>query len=176
MPDKPDALDEAMGAGGQGDATPAACAPGGHQRPADVPNRQAEKDMRRVPADQEKRVYAALAGMESNPFGGDIRRLDGNLPGWRRRVGEWRIRFTVDTGGRGVARAAARECVQTLAFYRPTNVMARKDEDGRQVVKHGKLSWRLRWDWTDPGTGERKHEYLTFLRNQERGRGQMDRS
>jgi mRNA-degrading endonuclease RelE of RelBE toxin-antitoxin system len=32
--------------------------------------------------------------MRQNPFGGDIRKLQG-LPGFRRRVGNWRILFEI---------------------------------------------------------------------------------
>ena len=33
--------------------------------------------------------------MEENPFQGDVRKLQGGLEGFRRRVGDWRIFFDV---------------------------------------------------------------------------------
>ena len=52
----------------------------------------ARKSLKRVPAGDKARILAALADMEENPFQGDIRKLQG-LPGYRRRVGDWRIMF-----------------------------------------------------------------------------------
>ncbi len=50
----------------------------------------ARKSLDRVPERDQRRVLAALREMQQNPFGGDIRRLQG-LSGFRRRVGNWRI-------------------------------------------------------------------------------------
>ena len=63
---------------------------------------RADKDMRHIAADHAQRVTEALKGMQANPYQGDVRRLEGKLPGWRRRVGEWRIRFVVDEDARAV--------------------------------------------------------------------------
>jgi len=52
----------------------------------------ARKSLSRVPAADHKRIMAALAEMQQNPFDGDVRKLQG-LPGFRRRVGNWRIFF-----------------------------------------------------------------------------------
>jgi mRNA-degrading endonuclease RelE of RelBE toxin-antitoxin system len=54
----------------------------------------ARKSLERVPASDRKRILAAPGQMEANPFQGDIRKLQG-LPGFRRRVGNWRILFEV---------------------------------------------------------------------------------
>ena len=54
----------------------------------------ATKSLKRIPADDKKRILAALTEMEQDPFRGDIRKLQG-LPGFRRRVGNWRIMFEV---------------------------------------------------------------------------------
>jgi mRNA-degrading endonuclease RelE of RelBE toxin-antitoxin system len=43
--------------------------------------------------------------MEQNPFQGDLRKLQG-LPGFRRRVGDWRILFEVIPENRHVVVAA----------------------------------------------------------------------
>jgi mRNA-degrading endonuclease RelE of RelBE toxin-antitoxin system len=54
----------------------------------------ARKALKRVPAGDRSRILAALGDMQQNPFQGDIRKLQG-LPGFRRRVGNWRILFEV---------------------------------------------------------------------------------
>ncbi len=54
----------------------------------------ARKSLDRIPARDRKRVVTALAEMQRNPFEGDIRKLQG-LPGFRRRIGSWRIFFEV---------------------------------------------------------------------------------
>jgi mRNA-degrading endonuclease RelE of RelBE toxin-antitoxin system len=54
----------------------------------------ARKALKRVPTGDRTRILAALGEMEHNPFQGDIRKLQG-LPGFRRRVGNWRIFFEV---------------------------------------------------------------------------------
>ncbi len=52
----------------------------------------ARKSLKHVPAGDRKRILAVLDEMQRNPFQGDIRKLQG-LPGFRRRVGSWRILF-----------------------------------------------------------------------------------
>jgi mRNA-degrading endonuclease RelE of RelBE toxin-antitoxin system len=47
-----------------------------------------------VPTVDKTRILAALAEIQEDPFQGDIRKLQG-LPGFRRRVGNWRIFFEV---------------------------------------------------------------------------------
>ena len=54
----------------------------------------ARKSLKRVPASDKTRILATLSEMQQNPFQGDIRELQG-LPGFRRRVGDWRILFEV---------------------------------------------------------------------------------
>jgi mRNA-degrading endonuclease RelE of RelBE toxin-antitoxin system len=54
----------------------------------------ARKSLKRIPVDDKTRILAALAELQKNPFQGDIRKLQG-LPGFRRRVGSWRIFFEV---------------------------------------------------------------------------------
>ena len=54
----------------------------------------ARKSFSRVLGADHKRILAALEEMQRDPFGGDIRKLQG-LPGFRRRVGSWRIFFEV---------------------------------------------------------------------------------
>jgi len=66
---------------------------------------QARKALDRIPKADQKRVLAALGQMQQNPFGGDIRKLQG-LPGFRRRIGNWRILFEVIPEVRNVVIAA----------------------------------------------------------------------
>jgi mRNA interferase RelE/StbE len=54
----------------------------------------AKKALKRVPTTDRTRILSALGEMQQNPFQGDIRKLQG-LPGFRRRVGNWRILFEV---------------------------------------------------------------------------------
>jgi len=65
----------------------------------------ARKSLKRIPADDKARIMAALATMQEDPFQGDIRKLQG-LPGFRRRVGNWRILFEVVIERRHVVIAA----------------------------------------------------------------------
>jgi len=65
----------------------------------------ARRSLKRIPARDRTRILAALAEMQENPFQGDIRKLQG-LPGFRRRVGNWRILFEVIPERRHVAVAA----------------------------------------------------------------------
>ena len=58
----------------------------------------AEKDLRRLPRDRRDRLERAIDEMEQGPFAGDVVALKG--PEWkgrfRKRVGPYRIIFTVD--------------------------------------------------------------------------------
>jgi mRNA-degrading endonuclease RelE of RelBE toxin-antitoxin system len=58
----------------------------------------AEKDLQRLPRDRQARIERAIDEMEENPFAGDVKPLKG--PEWkgryRKRVGPYRIIFTVD--------------------------------------------------------------------------------
>ena len=65
----------------------------------------ARKSLKRIPAGDKKRILAALAEMQHDPFRGDIRRVQG-LSGFRRRVGDWRILFEVMPEPRQVVIAA----------------------------------------------------------------------
>ena len=64
---------------------------------------RAERDLRRVGADHAERIHEALSSMEADPYQGDVRQVIGRHRGqWRRRVGEWRIRFALDVENRRV--------------------------------------------------------------------------
>ena len=56
----------------------------------------AESARRRIPVRERRRVDAALLEMEEDPLSGDITKLRGSYEGsYRRRVGDWRLIFTI---------------------------------------------------------------------------------
>jgi mRNA-degrading endonuclease RelE of RelBE toxin-antitoxin system len=59
--------------------------------------RPAENVLRRVPAVDRKRIDAAFSEMCVNPFAGDVKSLRGTKGALRRRVGDWRILYDIDT-------------------------------------------------------------------------------
>jgi mRNA-degrading endonuclease RelE of RelBE toxin-antitoxin system len=65
----------------------------------------ARKSFKRIPASDKTRILSALAEMQQDPFQGDIRKLQG-LPGFRRRVGNWRVMFDLILEERRVVVAA----------------------------------------------------------------------
>jgi mRNA interferase RelE/StbE len=65
----------------------------------------ARKQLTRFPAKDQKKISDALRSLSNNPFSGDIIRLEGTDNRWRRRVGNYRIFFAVDTTNRMVASA-----------------------------------------------------------------------
>lgn len=68
----------------------------------------AEKDFKRLPRDRQARLERAIDDMEVNPFSGDVKPLKG--PQWkgryRKRVGPYRVIFTVDHETKRVAVSA----------------------------------------------------------------------
>jgi len=57
----------------------------------------AQKDFRKLPVNDRRRVKAALIAMQAEPFSGDIQRLRGQPTAWRRRVGNYRIIYDLYT-------------------------------------------------------------------------------
>jgi mRNA interferase RelE/StbE len=72
----------------------------------------ARKSLKRIPAGDKTRILSALAEMQQDPFQGDIRKLQG-LPGFRRRVGNWRILFEVALERRQIVVAAVERRTST---------------------------------------------------------------
>lgn len=58
---------------------------------------QARADVRRLDQPTVRRIFAALHRFAESGTG-DIRRLRGNTDEMRLRVGDWRVRFTEETG------------------------------------------------------------------------------
>lgn len=53
----------------------------------------AEKQLRHIPRKDGERIALAIDGMEINPFGGDIVKLGGEDNVWRKRIGNYRIKY-----------------------------------------------------------------------------------
>ena len=53
------------------------------------------KQIARFPAKDQLRIESAIRAMADDPFGGDTRKLEGFSNRWRRRVGDYRVLFTV---------------------------------------------------------------------------------
>jgi mRNA interferase RelE/StbE len=66
----------------------------------------AQKQLTGFPAKDQKRIAAALWSMSEDPFSGDIIKLEGANNCWRRRVGNYRIFFAVDTATKTMAVSA----------------------------------------------------------------------
>ena len=56
----------------------------------------ARKEVAGFPAKAQDRIVTALVGMADDPFAGDIIKLEGESNRWRRRIGSYRIFFSVD--------------------------------------------------------------------------------
>ncbi len=62
----------------------------------------AEKDLRKIPHNEQERIRIAMRDFGSDPTQGDVRKLQGKPDEWRLRVGDWRIRFAFDGGTRSI--------------------------------------------------------------------------
>ena len=66
--------------------------------------RHASKALKKLPEPTKSRIVRALDEMEKDPFDGDIKALSGKWKGYfRKRVGAYRILYTVDTEVRVVS-------------------------------------------------------------------------
>jgi mRNA interferase RelE/StbE len=57
----------------------------------------AQKQIARFPAKDQERIGAAIRMLAHDPFSGDVLKLEGMGQRWRRRVGNYRIFFSVDS-------------------------------------------------------------------------------
>jgi mRNA-degrading endonuclease RelE of RelBE toxin-antitoxin system len=55
--------------------------------------KKALKKLKRVPKNDQRRVFEALEEMKINPFHGDVKPIQGIENLWRRRIGAYRIYF-----------------------------------------------------------------------------------
>jgi mRNA-degrading endonuclease RelE of RelBE toxin-antitoxin system len=60
----------------------------------------ARKDLKKLPSPDQVRIESALDAMQSDPFSGDIKRLQPS--GWRRRIGNYRIFYDLDVDERRI--------------------------------------------------------------------------
>jgi mRNA-degrading endonuclease RelE of RelBE toxin-antitoxin system len=63
----------------------------------------AQKQLAKFPAKDQDKIAAALLAMSSDPLSGDIVKPEGEQNRWRRRVGSYRIFFSVEKVARIVA-------------------------------------------------------------------------
>ena len=57
----------------------------------------AQKQVAKFPVKDQERIGVAVSAMADDPFAGDIVKLGGEGNRWRRRVGSYRIFFSVDS-------------------------------------------------------------------------------
>ena len=55
----------------------------------------ARKYLKRIPRKDYRRIEIALEGLQYDPHGGDVERLEGGEDIWRRRVGAYRIFYEI---------------------------------------------------------------------------------
>jgi mRNA-degrading endonuclease RelE of RelBE toxin-antitoxin system len=60
----------------------------------------ARKGLKKLPSPDQVRIESALDAMQSDPFSGDIKRLQPS--GWRRRIGNYRIFYDLDVDERRI--------------------------------------------------------------------------
>ena len=58
--------------------------------------RSAERQLRKLSESNQQRVARALAGLATNPFPSQSRKITGTQDVWRIRVGSYRILYSVD--------------------------------------------------------------------------------
>jgi mRNA interferase RelE/StbE len=61
---------------------------------------RAEKDLKRLPTNEQARIRTAIDNLTAFPKQGDFKKLQGNIDEWRLRVGDWRVRFRADFDAR----------------------------------------------------------------------------
>ena len=54
------------------------------------------KDLERIPSPDQDRLMTAIEQLPLNPFAGDIEKMKGEENMWRRRVGAYRIFYTLN--------------------------------------------------------------------------------
>lgn len=60
----------------------------------------AQKQLRKIPARERDRIATAIRAMATDPFQGDVIKLEGEESRYRRRVGSYRIFFRADQPSR----------------------------------------------------------------------------
>ena len=68
--------------------------------------KSARKKLAKFPAKDRSRILEGLESMAADPFSGDIIKLEDKGDRWRRRIGEYRVFFSVDKPSRVVVISA----------------------------------------------------------------------
>lgn len=58
--------------------------------------RAAENDLRRLPRTIFQRINFHILALQDNPYSSGVKKLQGNLVGWRIRVSNYRVVYTID--------------------------------------------------------------------------------
>ena len=61
---------------------------------------QAEKELKRLPVRDQARVRTAIDTLATAPRRADVRKPRGSTDEWRLRVGDWRVRFRMDSAAK----------------------------------------------------------------------------
>lgn len=59
--------------------------------------KSASKELRRFPKKDAEKIFKVLVALPSNPYAGDMEKMEGEDGVWRRRVGQYRILYHLDT-------------------------------------------------------------------------------
>jgi len=70
--------------------------------------KRAEKDILALSPNMRRRVAEKIYKFKENPFPAASKRLKGGLVGYRLRVGDWRVFYTVDEDSRTVVISAVK--------------------------------------------------------------------
>jgi len=64
--------------------------------------RNAERDLKKLPKDMFDRVLLGIKSLAQNPKPHRVRKIVGSKNGWRIRIGDYRVIYEVDEEGRAV--------------------------------------------------------------------------
>ncbi len=62
-----------------------------------IVNSSVRKTLKRIPRPDAERIVKILEELTANPYAGDIRKMEGTDDTWRRRIGEYRMKYEVRT-------------------------------------------------------------------------------
>lgn len=65
-----------------------------------IVNSSVRKALKRIPRSDAERIIKILEELAINPYVGDIRKMEGENDTWRRRIGEYRMKYEVRTSER----------------------------------------------------------------------------
>ena len=56
-----------------------------------------KKQLKRIPKNYAERISNVVGALVVNPYGGDIEKMEGEQDVWRRRVGDYRILYEINS-------------------------------------------------------------------------------